>query len=187
MKKIVWTYGLIAGGVMACLMALATVFGKQIGKDHAMYVGYATMVASFLLVYFGIRSYRDTVGGGEISFARGLAIGGLIMLFTCVFYVATWEVIYHNFMPHYLDDYEAYVLQKASAAGATAAQLQAKTAEIEKMKRLYGNPVMNVLMTLIEPLPVGVVMTLVSAALLRRKKTAEASGSEAVTSRVAGA
>lgn len=182
MKKIVLTYGLISGGVMACLMALATVFGKQIGQGHAMYVGYATMVASFLLIYFGIRSYRDTVGGGEIGFGRGVAIGGLIMVFTCVFYVATWEVIYHNFMPHYLDDYAAYMLQKAQAAGETAAQIQAKMAEIEKMKRLYGNPVMNVLMTFLEPLPVGVVMTLVSAGILRRKKGSERSGSEAMAS-----
>ena len=150
------------------LMALATVFGKQIGKDHAMYVGYATMVASFLLIYFGIQSYRDTVGGGEISFGRGVAIGGLIMLFTCVFYVTTWEVIYHNFMPHYMDDYEVYMLQRARDAGATAAQIQAKTAAIEQMKKTYANPVMNVLMTFMEPLPVGVVMTLLSAAMLRR-------------------
>ncbi|SEF95244.1 Protein of unknown function [Bryocella elongata] len=174
MKKIVLTYGLISGGVMACLMALATVFGKQIGQGHAMYVGYATMVASFLLVYFGIRSYRDTVGGGEVSFGRGVAIGGLIMVFTCVFYVATWEVIYHNFMPHYMDDYAAYMLKKAQDAGETAAQIQAKMAEMEKMKQLYSNPVMNVLMTFLEPLPVGVVMTLVSAGILRRKNKAQA-------------
>lgn len=140
------------------------------------------MVASFLLVYFGIRSYRDTVGEGTISFGRAMAVGSLIMLITCVFYVASWEVIYYNFMPNYMDDYSAHVLEHARAAGATAAQLQAKAASLDQMKKMYANPVMNSLMTLMEPLPVGLLMTLVSAVLLRRKNSAQHSNSEALAS-----
>jgi hypothetical protein len=172
MKKIVLTYGCISGVVIAVLMNASVLFAKRIGYGHSMILGYTIMVASFLLVYFGIRSYRDTVGGGVISFGRAMGVGSLIMLITCMFYVVSWEIVYYNFMPHFMDDYGAYVLEKAKAAGATAAQLAAKQAEVDKTKQMYASPLMNSLMTFMEPLPVGVLITLISAALLRRKSRA---------------
>ncbi|MGD0894228.1 MAG: DUF4199 domain-containing protein, partial [Terracidiphilus sp.] len=97
MKKTVLTFGVIAGVIISVLMDGSLLLANKIGSGHnSMLLGYTMMVASFLLVYFGIRSYRDNNLGGQISFGRGFACGILITLITCVFYVATWEVLYFN-------------------------------------------------------------------------------------------
>lgn len=170
MKKTVITFGLISGAILSLLMAATVPFADQIGFDHALVVGYTTMVLSFLLVYFGIRSYRENVGNGQITFGRAFAVGICIALIASVCYVVTWEVIYFNFLPDHLDKYAAYLAAKAKASGASAQALQAQLQELQKMKELYANPLINGLMTFIEPFPVGLVITLISAAILRTKR-----------------
>ena len=170
MKKTVLTYGLISGFLISLLMAITLPLQNRLGADHASLgyiVGYTNIVLSFLLVYFGIRSYRDE-RGGQITFAKGFAVGLCITLITCVFYVATWEIIYFNFMHDFMDKYAAHVIDKARAAGASTAAIQAKMQQMQAMKRLYENPLYNAAMTFIEPFPVGLLITLLSAAVLRR-------------------
>src|ERR1700678_1858807 len=98
MKKTVLTFGLIAGVILSILMDGSVLLADKIGSGHSLLLGYANLVASFLLVYFGIRSYRDNTLAGQISFGRAFACGILITLITTVCYVATWEVLYFNFM-----------------------------------------------------------------------------------------
>src|SRR5256714_11677070 len=117
MKRTVLTFGLIAGVIISVLMGGSLFFADRIGSGHSMVIGYTIMVASFLLVYFGIRSYRDNTLAGHISFGRAFACGMLITLITSVCYVATWEVLYFNFMPHFMDSYFAAEVLKAQAAG----------------------------------------------------------------------
>ena len=170
MKKIVWTFGLIGGAVVSLLMALTLPFQHSIGYDRALIVGYTTMVLAFLMVFFGIKSYRDNVGGGSVSFRRALAVGALIALVTSLCYVATWEVIYFKFMPNFLSEYQAHEIEKEKASGATPAQIEAKIAENRKFHEMYQNPAINAAMTLGEPLPVGLLVSLVSAGVLSRKR-----------------
>ena len=171
MKKIVLTFGLI-GGVMISALMLATVpFAKQIGFDKAQYVGYTIMVLSFLMVFFGIRSYRENVGNGYITFGRAFAVGALITLITSVFYVLAWEVVYFKLMPNFLNDYASYLVEKMRAAGETQQAIDAKLQEMRDFKQIYDNPLLNPLITLIEPVPVGLLVTFISALLLRRKGT----------------
>ena len=172
MKKTVLKFGLISGVLASAMMAGTLPFADKIG--HSLLVGYATIVASFLLVYFGIRSYRNNVGGGKISFGRAFAVGICITLITCVFYVATWEIIYFFYMPDFMVKYSAAVIEKMRAAGATPAAIQAKTLELQKAAENYKNPLVNVAMTFIEPFPVGLLITLISAAVLRRKASPQA-------------
>ncbi len=169
MKKTVLTFGLLSGAVISLMMALTVPFQDKIGLDHSYEVGYTTIVLAMLFTFFGIRSYRDNVGKGQISFGRAFAVGISITVISCLCYVLTWEVIYYNFMPDFLDKYNAHVLEKMQASGATAAAIQAKTVELKKFKELYANPFFNAAMTFIEPFPVGLVITLISAAVLRRK------------------
>jgi small-conductance mechanosensitive channel len=177
MKRTILTFGLISGAICSVLMDLATVFGDKIGFGHSMVLGYTIIVLSFLLVFFGIRSYRQEVGNGYISFGRAFGLGISITLITCVCYVVTWEIIYYFFMPDFMDKYGAYVLEKARAAGASAAALQAKAEEMRRAKEMYANPLINSAMTFIEPFPVGLLITLISAVVLRKKeKTALAVG-----------
>ena len=173
MRKIVLTFGLISGVLCSTMMLITIPFEDKIGYGHSLIVGYTTIVASFLLVYFGIRAYRNNVGGGKISFGRAFAVGISITLITCVFYVVTWEVMYFFFMPDFMVKYSAYVIQKARAAGASEAAIQAKTLELQKSTAAYNNPLVNVAMTFIEPFPVGLLITLISAAVLRRKGEAQ--------------
>src|SRR5689334_18253182 len=103
MKKIVITFGLISGALMAAFMFATLPFHNQIGFDKWGYlVGYASMVLAFMLVFFGIRSYRENVAGGAISFGRAFAVGILIAFISSVCYVIAWEIIYFNFMPDFL-------------------------------------------------------------------------------------
>jgi len=171
MKKIVLTYGLIGGVIMAALMAFTLPFQGRIGFDKSMIVGFTTMIVAFMLVFFGVKAYRDNVAAGDLSFGRAFAVGSLIALVVSLFYVATWEIMYFNFMPDFLDRMQAYNLDKARAAGATAAELAQREAEGRRFAEMYQNPLINSAMTLVEPLPVGLVIALVSAGVLRRRRT----------------
>jgi hypothetical protein len=169
MKKTVLTFGLIAGVTISVLMDGSVLLAHKIGSGHSLVLGYTMMVASFLLVYFGIRSYRDNTLGGQISFGRAFSCGILITLITCIFYVATWEVVYFKFMPHFMDSYWAAQIHKVQAAGLDPATTAKQIADIERSQQLYQNPLVNMAYTFMEPLPVGLLITLISAAILRRK------------------
>jgi hypothetical protein len=169
MKKTVLTFGLISGLMISVLMGGSLVLANKIGSGHSMVLGYTMMVASFLLIYFGIRSYRDNNLGGQISFGRAFACGILIALITCVCYVAMWEILYFNFMPHFMDSYWAAQIRKVQSSGLDPATTAAQVAAIEHSQQLYQSPIVNIAYTFMEPLPVGLLTSLLSAAILRRK------------------
>jgi hypothetical protein len=173
MRKIVLTFGLIAGVIMSAMMLLVLPFQDQIGFDKGAIVGYTTMVLAFLMVYFGVRSYRDTVAGGKVTFGRAFVVGLLITALASVCYVATWEVIYYKLAPDFGDKYAAYEVQKMKAAGASEAQVAALMKQMAEFKEAYKNPLVNIAYTFVEPLPVGILFTLVAAGLLSRKRRAE--------------
>jgi hypothetical protein len=176
MKKAVLTFGIIAGVMISVLMDLSLALSKYIGSGHSMMLGYTIMVASFLLIYFGIRSYRDNSLGGQISFGRAFACGILITLITTVFYVVSWEILYFNFMPHFMDGYFAAQIRHVQASGLDSATIAARVAAIQHSQQLYENPLVNAAYTFIEPFPVGLIITLISAAVLRRKTPLQPAG-----------
>jgi hypothetical protein len=168
MRKIVLTFGLLSGAVLSAMMALTIPFADRVGFDTMEVVGYATMVAAALLVYFGVRRYRDEVGG--VSFGRAFAVGALIVVVASVCYTATWQVIYRRFAPDFIAKMQAHALEQERAGGAAPAELEARRAEMERFAKLYENPAVNVAVTFVEPLPVGLLGALISAALLRRRR-----------------
>jgi len=169
MKKTVLTFGLIGGVVIAVLTLGTLPFAKKIGFDKSMFVGYTVMVLSFMMVFFGIRSYRDNIGGGTISFGRAFAIGALIVLITSICYVVNWEIMYFKFMPNFVNDYSNYMIEKMRAAGATQPAIDAKLQEMKQLKQMLDNPFLNAAMSFIEPLPVGLIITLISSLILRKR------------------
>ncbi len=175
MKKTVLTFGLIAGAILSFMMLGTLPFIDKIGFDKGEIIGYTGMVLAFLLVFFGIRSYRENIGGGAISFGRAFSVGILITLIGCLCYVVTWEIIYFKLAPGFLEKYSAYMIEKLKASGASQAVIEAKLEELKNFKVLYANPLINAAISFIEPLPVGLIVTLISAAVLRRKpRSAEA-------------
>ncbi len=106
------------------MMILTLALSERIGFGHNLVLGYTNLILGSLLVFFGIRSYRENIGGGQISFGRAFAVGILITLVASVCYVVTWEIIYFNFMPDFADKYAAYMIEKARAAGESAQKIQ---------------------------------------------------------------
>lgn len=183
MKKIVLTFGLISGLIMSALMAANMALQPRIGFDKAMIVGYTTMIVAFLFIFFGVRAYRDRTPGG-ISFGRAFGTGVLITLVSSVLYVATWELGYSRFYPDFVEKYGAYQMQVERDKGASEAELAKKSAEIEKFAKLYKNPMYNAAFTFMEPFPVGVIMSLVAAGILRRRRKAGQPNQDVMTTAV---
>jgi hypothetical protein len=170
MKKVVIVFGLISGAISSAMMFLTLPFVNSgaINNKNGEVIGYTAIFLSFLLVFFGIRTYRENAGGA-ITFGRATAVGLLITLISCVFYVASWEIIYFKLMPDFGDKYAARMIDKMREKGATEAAIAAKKIEMEKMKAMYNKPLINAAVTFIEPFPVGLIVTLVSAAILRKR------------------
>lgn len=181
MKRIVLRFGLASGVILIALSAvmLPMCMNGTIDFDHSELLGYSAMVLAFLMVFFGIRSYRDNVAGGTIGFGKAFRVGMLITLVTCAMYVISWEITYFNFFPDFLDQYSAHVLDKMRAAGESEAAIQEQTAQLATMAKYYDNILFNVGITFMEVFPVGLIVTLVSAGILRRKPPQDAP--EAVT------
>jgi small-conductance mechanosensitive channel len=174
MKKIVLTFGLISGAIMSALMTAVIVFAHQTDPARGMIIGYTIMVLSFLLVFFGIRSYRENVGNGYISFGRALGVGFLIMLISCVCYVATWEVVSHKLIPDFGEKYLAQSIERVRASGKSPQEIENEVNNMRSMMQLYNsNILVNIAFTLLEPLPPGLVMTLISALILRKRRREE--------------
>lgn len=169
MKKVVLTFGVLSGIVIAVLMSINTMFAERIGFDRAMVAGYTVIVISMLFVYFGVRSYRDDVLGGQITFGRAFTAGLLITLIASAFYVGSWLVVYYNFLPDFGDKYGAYMVESARAKGASQAEIDEAIRQAADAKAMLENPFINAAVAFTEPLPVGLLVTLVSAATLKRK------------------
>lgn len=169
MKRIVWTFGLISGAMMAVFMLATLPFVGNHGIADAI-VGYAGMVAAFLLVYFGVRSYRDNVLDGTISFGRAFSVGILIAAIASLCYVATWEVMYYKFMPDFYVKYGQSVVDRARKSGKSEAEVAKVQADMNTMVKRVQNPLFVAVVTFAEPLPVGLIFAIVSAGVLRRKR-----------------
>jgi uncharacterized protein DUF4199 len=175
MKKTVLIFGLISGVIMAALMFGTLPFTDSAWlQSHSMFVGYTTMVLSFMLVFFGIRSYRENVGGGTITFGRAFAVGILITLISSVLYVITWEIMYFG-IPSFGERFMTMCAAHIKNSGASPEAIQT---QLNQLKYL-DNPFINAAMSFIEPFPVGLIITLISAAILRKKSKPHRGGSPA--------
>ena len=181
MKKTVLTFGLIAGAILSVMMLVTLPFQDAIGFDKGAIIGYTTMVLAFLLIYFGVRSYRDNIAGGTVSFGRAFAVGALIGAVASLCYVATWEVVYYKLAPDFMTKYQAHALDKARANGESEQAIAQTKVEMDKLAEMYKNPVINAAMTLVEPLPLALIVALVSAGVLSRRRKDEAGADRVVT------
>ena len=168
MKKTVQTFGLISGAISAVIMLVTVPFVDKIGWEKGEILGYTSIVLSALLVFFGVRSYRENVAGGRLTFGRGFAVGILITLISSICYVATWEVVYYKFMPDFADKYAAHMIERAKTSGATPQKQEETARKANEFKQTYRNPAVNVALTFMEVFPIGLVVTLLSAGILRK-------------------
>lgn len=175
MKRIILIFGITSGIITSALMLLSAYLCTKglIDFDNGEVIGYSGMVLAFLLVYFGVRAYRDNTGG-TLTFGRAFKVGLLIVLISSVFYVVTWQLVYFQLWPEFPEQFTAHMLEDMRSKGASPETIEAKRRQIAEFKKYYDNPLINSLVTLIEPLPVGLLAALISAAILRRKPSGTA-------------
>jgi len=165
---------LVFGSISAVLLGI-WVFGSMAWyyqvKDcqGSMLAGYTAMLLALSLVFVGVKNYRDKQNGGVISFGKAFKIGLLIALIASTGYVVAWLIDYYAFIPDFMDRFSAHMLKQAHADGLTGAALSKKVEEINTMKKLYQSPVMVILFTYMEVLPVGLIVSLITALILKRK------------------
>jgi len=170
MKNIVLKFGLISGVIPALWFCFVPFFKNQ-ELSQSMAIGWVTYIAAGLFVFFGIKSYRDNYNDGIISFGKAFLAGLLIALLGAVVFVIIWEIMFFNFFHDMMDGYFVMELDKMKASGASAAEIE-KSKEFWEMYK--NNPLMNGLMTLVEPLTPSILITVISSLILKRKTKKEA-------------
>lgn len=169
MKKIVLTYGLIAGAIMSLMMLITfTVIGCDF-SIRGMIIGYTSMILAFTLIFFGTRNYRDNFQHGIISFGRAFGVGILIALIASVIYVIVWMIFQHFMYPDFYEQYGNKQMEMLQTGGASATELASAKKDLEFMKDVGNKPVLIFFFTLLEPFPVALLGTLISALILKRK------------------
>ena len=172
MKKNVIIYGLIAGIVVSVLMLISV--NSNFDYNRSLLIGYASMLIAFSFVYVGIRNYRDKYNGGIISFGKAFKIGIMIVLIASTIYVVAWLIDYFFFIPDFMEKYSTHMLDQLKASGASQIEIDKQTKEMASLGKMYKNPFFNAMMTYVEILPVGLVVTLISSLILKRKSMSEA-------------
>lgn len=167
MKKIVWVYGLIIGIIFisGSLYMTYLLFYNNPDIKSNDFLGYAVMIIIYSLVFFGIRNYRNRYLNGFITFKKAFKTGVLITVTASTVYVGVWLFWYYTFLPDFMDKYTAYVLRHAAPS-----EVEAKTQMMLDFKTLYENPVFVTLLTYAEILPVGLVVSLISSFILKKKE-----------------
>ncbi len=174
MKNTIIKYGLISGALSAGGILIITLIFKsygfdKVGFENSAYIGYSLMILSMAVIFFGIKAYRDNENDGQVSFKNGLLIGLGIALISCICYSLMWMVVYYNFMPNFMDDYADFSIKKLKESGASEMELAKNQAQLQEYKDIYKTPLGIFGVTLMEPLPVGILGALVSAFILKKK------------------
>jgi hypothetical protein len=178
MINIIFLFGTIAGLIVigAMIAVMVASGGQPEMQDHSLLLGYTIMLVALSMIFFGIKAYRDRELGGVIHFMPALFMGLGISIVSGIIYVLVWEVYMaatnYTFMNAYV---ESYIAQQ-KAAGITGAALDKIVAEMEQMKVQYADPLFRMPMTFMEIFPVGLLISLISAAVLRNPKVLPARG-----------
>ncbi|TDB61136.1 DUF4199 domain-containing protein [Arundinibacter roseus] len=170
MKRIILIFGTIAGLLVSAFMvwSISTCYQSD-NFEGNVFLGYASMILAFAFIFVGVKNYRDSISDGTLSFKKAFLIGLYITLVASTIYVVIWLVDYYFFIPDFMDRYTDYVLKEAGTSGATATELAKQKADMETYKSMYQNPLFVILFTYAEILPVGLIVSLISALILKRK------------------
>ncbi|WP_394759414.1 DUF4199 domain-containing protein [Flavobacterium sp.] len=156
--------GILGGIVVSIVMIGMTIYMKaNPDNEPNAIIGFVSMFLAFIFVILGIKQQREA-NNGMLSFGKAFATGLLISVVISIIYVIVWLIIYYNFFPNFMEQYSAMVLKNTKPE-----ELAAKTIEMNQFKEWYKNPVMVILLTLMEILPIGIVVSLVGALILKKK------------------
>lgn len=167
MKKIALIYGVIAGAVTIGSMIIGYIVSDGKGLGSSQLIGFTFMIIAFSMIFFGVKSYRDNTLGGVIGFKPAFGLGILIALVAGITYVIGWEVYLAMTDHQFIQTYTANYIEIKQAKGATPEEMEKAFAQMEEIKKNYPNPFYRVPVTFTEIFPVGAIIALISAAILR--------------------
>jgi hypothetical protein len=172
MKNIVLKNGIIAGIIVSIFMGMSVYFHSKNLEDATLsyILGFTGMFVAFSFTFVGMKQYRDTVNNGSINFGKALSIGLLIALIISTLYVFVWLVELYNFYPDFMEKYSAMEIKNLQSSGLKASELNLKIDEINQMKESYKNPLFVIGMTYFEILPIGIVFSIISALVIKKRK-----------------
>lgn len=171
MKKIVLVSGIIASIIIVATSSLMLwLAGDQASHASSEWLGYLVMILGLSMIFVGIKQYRDKHLGGVIGFGKGFQVGILITLVATVIYVGTWETYMQTADSNFMDTYKQSYIENLQNSGKPKAEIIEKIAEMENMAEKYKNPVYRMAITALEIFPVGLLITLISALILRNRK-----------------
>ena len=164
MNNIIIKNGLFGSIIVSALLVFVTMYMKaNPEKEVSMMIGFAVMILAFFFVAWGIKQQRDA-NNGLITFGKAFMIGLWITLIISTIYVLVWLIILYNFFPNFAEHYTDMAIQKASPE-----EVAKVTEEMNSFKEMYKNPIMVILFTYMEILPLGIVFSLISALILKKK------------------
>jgi uncharacterized protein DUF4199 len=168
MLRRIIVYGLIAGIIVAIPTSLLPILLKgHPPLAYGMVIGYTSMLVAFSMVFLAVKRQRDEAGGGVIRFFPALGMGLTVSFVASIFYVAAWELAMAVTHMDFMAGYSREVLAEAKASGASPAALAKLNAQLAEAARNYANPLYRYFETFTEIFPVGILVSLISAALLR--------------------
>ena len=170
MKKIVLTYGIIGGVIVAAMMWLTLGSGSH-DFDNGLWIGYTTMVIALSTIFFAVKAYRDKHLDGTIKFGKAFLLGLYITLIASTMYVASWLVLSATSKQDYMEQYYQHTKTELESSDMPAAEVEAELQEIRDFQVLYKNPAVKIGSAYMEILPVGLLISLLCAAILKRSAT----------------
>lgn len=174
MKKISIKYGVLAGITATLFMITSTLLHyDNPNYKNGEIIGYSGMLIAFIFIFIAVKSYRDKQNNGVISFGEAFKIGLFITLIASTFYVVTWLIEYYFFMPDFMDKFINSTMENLKSQGLSPTEIAAKSEEMEMYREWYKNPLLVILFSYMEILPVGLFITLISSLILKRKKAVE--------------
>ena len=177
MKKIILIYGSIAGAITIGVLSISISMWDPESSHTANseWVGYLVMIVALSLIFFGVKSYRDNQLGGVIGFWDATKVGLGIAAVAGIVYVLGWELYLgvsgQDFMALYADAH----IKQLQADGASALEIEEARAMMDSYKEMYKNPITRMGITFLEIFPVGLIISLISAGLLRKSSVLPAS------------
>ncbi len=170
MLKKILSHGLIAGLIAGVVVSATSIMLTDIPPAVGMAIGYTTMLIAFTAVFVGIKRYRDVDLGGVIRFWPAFGMGVAMSFIAGVLYVAAWETSVAATGMDFASSYSTTLVEQQKAKGVSDEQLAKFVAEMEQFKIQYANPLYRLPMVFVEIFPVGVLVSLVSAGLLRDRR-----------------
>lgn len=170
MKNTVLRFGLPAAAILilTMLISLISMRNQSIDFGAAEIFGYLTMLAALSMVFFGIRSWKNQQTE-PLTFKQGFLVGLYITLIASVLYVISWMVLSSWLAPDFADQYYDQFIEELKASDKPATEIDALVAKYEANKELYKKPLVQIGMTFLEIFPIGLLVTLVSALILRKR------------------